>query len=102
LIPEAVGSEVMRTGVELLTARPTSDTRPYLLYLHVLDPHAPYDPPADLRQRFAPDVRAKAGSRRDLGQTYAAHGRRRARRIEEINHLYDAEVASVDRAFGEM
>ncbi len=102
LIPEAIGSDVVRKGLELLAARPATDARPYLLYLHLLDPHAPYAPPADLRQRFAPDVRAKAGSRRDLGQTYAAHGRRRVRRIDEIHHLYDGEVAAVDRAFGEL
>ncbi len=101
LLPEAQGAEVVRAGFALLDD-PRRASRPFLLYLHLLDPHAPYAPPADLRQRYAADVREKAGTRQDLGRVYASRGRRRERRMVELRQLYDAEVASVDRAFGEL
>jgi arylsulfatase A-like enzyme len=100
LTPDASAAEVARSGLDLLTSRAPGDRRPYLLYLHILDPHAPYAPPPDLRQRFAPTVRPLAGTLRDLARVYASRGRRRAERLAEIAALYDGEVAGVDRAFG--
>lgn len=73
---------------------------PFLIYIHTLDPHAPYDPPFEDRQRFAPGLRPEAGSIEDLKQVYAARGEEQARRIRELIPLYDAEVAANDRSFG--
>ena len=39
---------------------------PFFLYVHALDPHAPYTPPADYRKRYAPEVRQEAGYDFDL------------------------------------
>jgi hypothetical protein len=75
-------------------------TKPFFLYIHALDPHAPYTPPEDLRQRFAPHSRPQAGMTESLKRIYTARGRRRVERIAEVAPLYDAEIAANDRSFG--
>ncbi|MFL6201951.1 MAG: sulfatase [Thermoanaerobaculia bacterium] len=76
------------------------DAEPFFLYIHTLDPHAPYAPPPDLRQRFAPAARPQAGTVESLRRIYAVRGPRRAARIAEVAPLYDAEIAANDRSFG--
>jgi arylsulfatase A-like enzyme len=73
---------------------------PFFLYVHTIDPHAPYTPPADLRKRFAPSLRLEAGYEYDLKRIETAEGQERAELIAELRPLYDAEVASNDRSFG--
>lgn len=73
---------------------------PFFLYIHALDPHAPYTPPPDLRRRFAPAARPQAGTTESLKRIYAVRGKRRAERIAEVAPLYDAEIAANDRSFG--
>lgn len=73
---------------------------PLFLYVHALDPHAPYTPPPDLRRRFAPEARPQAGSLASLRRIYAVRGPRRLERIAEVSPLYDAEIAANDRSFG--
>lgn len=100
LEPEAPAHQVVADGIAWLDRR--SVGQPFFLYLHVLDPHAPYAPPADLRTRYAADVRDRAGTLRDLSRVYASHGKRRQARMAELRELYDGEVAAADRAFGEL
>jgi arylsulfatase A-like enzyme len=76
---------------------------PFLLYVHTVDPHLPYDPPAPFRERFAAGV-----ERRDLGSTETV-GTLLARNLvdegqwaADLLALYDAEVAANDHAFGEL
>lgn len=77
--------------------------RPFFLYVHALDPHAPYRPPADLWRRFAPGVKnPEAGTREYLGRVYGASGARRGRLLAALPPLYDAEVALADRGFGQL
>jgi arylsulfatase A-like enzyme len=74
---------------------------PFFLYLHTMEPHAPYSAPSSFRQRFAPGVRNPAWTRMEFledledGETHAT---------PEIRHglqdLYDAEIAANDDAFG--
>jgi arylsulfatase A-like enzyme len=73
---------------------------PFFAYVHALDPHAPYTPPADLRARFAPGVRPRAGTRAGVLRAYAARGAERDRLVADLARLYDAEVAANDRSFG--
>ncbi|MEO8503737.1 MAG: sulfatase [Acidobacteriota bacterium] len=100
LRPLAPGAQVVSESASWLDRRPPGV--PFLLYLHILDPHAPYAPPADLRRRYAADVRALAGTARDVSKVLASRGRRRAFHMEELRRLYEAEVAATDRAFGEL
>ncbi|HEX7181648.1 MAG TPA: sulfatase [Thermoanaerobaculia bacterium] len=90
--------EVTRRVVRWLDAN--GGRSPFFLYIHSIDPHAPYTPPADLRKRFAPSVRLEAGYEYDLKRVYEAKGKERAELIAELLPLYDAEVASNDRSFG--
>ena len=74
---------------------------PFFLYVHALDPHAPYTPPPEYREKFAPDVRPEAGYDFDMKRIYKARGKERRRLIAEIPPLYDAEVAFNDHSFGD-
>lgn len=76
---------------------------PTLLYLHILDPHAPYAPPPDQYKAFvterpeAPvqmeeDLRVRLSHLKDEG-----FGPGEAR-FENLVQRYDAEIAFVDRA----
>ncbi len=77
--------------------------RPFLLYLHTVDPHLPYDPPADERARFAPRATgADLGSTAMVGTLAARELEREDRFAEPLRDLYDAEVAANDRSFGRL
>ncbi len=98
-LPRQTGAEeVGRRALAWLDAQPPG--APVFVYLHALEPHAPYTPPADLRARFAPGVRPRAGTRAGVEAAYAARGAERARRVADLERLYDAEVAAADGAFG--
>jgi arylsulfatase A-like enzyme len=74
---------------------------PFFLYLHTVEPHAPYNPPAPFRQRFAPQVRNEALTHLRIlhelkeGRVVATPEMRR-----DLLDLYDAEIATNDAAFG--
>jgi len=79
---------------------------PFFLYVHTLDPHAPYEPPEPFRSRFAPGAPPDAGSRELLKRIYAATAPeqrdQRARMMATVRDLYDGEVAFTDHAFGDL
>ena len=78
-------------------------TRPFLLYIHTVDPHLPYDPPAPFRERFAPHVeRRDLGSTEVVGTLLARDLGDESRWAADLLDLYDAEVAANDHAFGEL
>lgn len=78
------------------------DPRPFFVYLHVVEPHGPYQPQEPFRSRFARDVSLELGSRRSLrGIEMAPAPPARAVR-ESLRALYDAEVATADAAFGQL
>lgn len=95
----AGSEEVTARALELLRSGRLPE--PFFLYLHTLDPHAPYAAPAPFRERFAPGVDPeRRGSVEVLKQF-----RRKERvplpgDVEEIRDLYDAEVARNDASFG--
>jgi arylsulfatase A-like enzyme len=77
---------------------------PFLLYVHVSDPHAPYTPPDQLDERF-----------RDAGLTSALAGRSQPVRrlldkpelitpenLRYLQSLYDGEIAFTDQNFGKL
>jgi choline-sulfatase len=97
---EPASAGLTRRALAWLDARP--DRRPFFLYVHALDPHAPYRPPLPLRRRFAPAARPEAGTKEDLDRLYRARGPERAARIAEIAALYDAEIAANDDSFGRL
>lgn len=68
--------------------------RPYFAYVHVLDPHGPYDPAE--RPNLAPALaEAELPRDRSIDATWLERPTAAARRL-----LYDAEVATNDKAVG--
>ncbi len=78
--------------------------RPFFLYLHVTDPHAPYLPPPGFAERF-----------RDPALVWTLEGRKRPERamadhaelmtqenLHYLESLYDGEIAFVDENFGKL
>ncbi len=77
--------------------------KPFFLYVHTTDPHAPYFPPRAYRERFAPEVDP------ELGLLPSIHDLVRVRRgdappgvREALLDLYDGEIAFNDHHFGRL
>jgi choline-sulfatase len=52
-VPERPGDETVARALSWLSERKTSKDRPpFFLWVHLYDPHTPYEPPADLAARF--------------------------------------------------
>lgn len=74
---------------------------PFFLFLHTVDPHAPYEPEARFRARFAPELDdPRLGQRRSLSRLERADAPPDARTMAQLLALYDAEIAANDEAFG--
>jgi arylsulfatase A-like enzyme len=79
------------------------DARPFFLYLHATDPHSPYVPPRETRERFAAHVTDSSIGQRDfVKQLGELPGEPGSELISNLAALYDAEVAAVDAAFAEL
>ncbi len=90
---------------------------PTFVWVHYIDPHGPYTPPADLADLFADDALARAETRRlpldyaaipGFPLEYALGAIPRYQRIDGEDRVadyvlrYDREIRHVDRAFGEI
>ncbi len=74
--------------------------RPWFLFLNYLDPHSPYSPPAAERRAFAADVDPMLGD--DTRLYNSGHQRITPAIRAGLSALYDGEVASLDRALGQL
>jgi arylsulfatase A-like enzyme len=87
--------------LSFLDALPERPEQPLFLFLHVLDPHAPYNPDGPLRDAFhepySGPFTGHLGNlkRRDGGGTGAAYAL-----IELVRAWYDSEVLEADAALG--
>jgi arylsulfatase A-like enzyme len=78
-----------------------SEEQPFFLYVHTIDPHAPYDPPEPFRSRFAPSVRNREiGSVEAIQQLHRREERIPDGHVQALLDLYDAEIAANDASFG--
>ncbi|HEV2853690.1 MAG TPA: sulfatase [Thermoanaerobaculia bacterium] len=76
---------------------------PFFLYLHTVEPHAPYAPPEPFRQRFAPGAKDEALTRmRFLHQIEEGKVPATPELRRNLLDLYDAEIAANDAAFGNL
>lgn len=77
------------------------ETAPFFMWVHTVDPHAPYMPPDDLRAVFAPDVVDENAGHVDRVEGLTRDPRRvTPQLIADLRALYDAEIAANDRTFG--
>lgn len=92
------GGDLRRQSIEWLDqARRSAPGRPALLYLHFMEPHAPYDPPEPFREQFGRNedaaVDAATANEHLVGLRWYKLTRAD---VEMLASLYDAEVASAD------
>ncbi|MDA1260037.1 MAG: sulfatase [Planctomycetota bacterium] len=79
----------------------------FFLYLHLIDPHAPYDPPAPHRARFAADVPLSHPKDPDNTLTRIFGGRAPpAQELQDFarvtRQLYDGETSYADEQIGRL
>jgi arylsulfatase A-like enzyme len=89
--------QVHQTAVEWLDSR--DPERPFFLYLHTLDPHKPYLPSEEHRQRFAADAD-------EIWRQIVANPMKQVwegtdSQVAQLYALYDAEIAENDASFGD-
>jgi arylsulfatase A-like enzyme len=77
----------------------TRRTRPALLYLHFMEPHAPYDPPQHLRRRIAGPPPAGVSDEEANAKVVdvTRWDTLSDAEVTRLARLYDAEVAWLDR-----
>ena len=72
--------------------------RPFFAWVHLFDPHLPYNPPTDLAERFAGGYDVPADGRwYRLGTRAKEPIATSPEALGYLDRLYDAEIASVDR-----
>ncbi len=95
----APAQEVNQVVERFLSQR--QDDRPLFLWVHILDPHSPYDPPADFRRRRLPEVPEElAASSLDVVNDIRS-GRLPAedQLMDQLLALYHTEIAYSDASF---
>ncbi|MEM7307817.1 MAG: sulfatase [Planctomycetota bacterium] len=92
-------SLVHERALAFLRAGPAAT--PVFLYVHPCDPHGPYAPPDDERERFAAGVAApEVGSFENLRALNRGEVEVTASLTDDLRALYAAEVAYTDAQFG--
>ncbi|HVS16436.1 MAG TPA: sulfatase [Thermoanaerobaculia bacterium] len=92
-------TEIAGAWLEERVAR--GETRPFFLYLHTTDPHAPYAPSPAMRERFVDrPVGPRFGTLGHLRALAAAEGPADPLEVAGLLALYDAEIAFNDHWFG--
>jgi arylsulfatase len=97
-------SKVSERALEFVRREPG---KPFMLYLHYLDPHGPYEPPPEMVQRFAKEpfanpvglyLEARPRIERLLKEGFGPG----EPRFEDLVLRYDAEIADTDRALAQL
>ncbi len=76
--------------------------RPFFLYAHATDPHAPYTPPEPFLERFAPNAEPSVGSLESVREIHLGRRQVSDRTRGDLIDLYDAEIAFNDDQFGRL
>lgn len=94
---DAPADRIINEAVQRLRTTPS----PRLVFVHLYDPHFPYDPPADLRGRFGrkDDGLDEWATRSFFDFAEAARGFDEER-VADVIGRYDEEILAADRAVG--
>ena len=92
--PTKARASVVRDAVFNWVDR-TSSSAPRLLYVQIMEPHAPYQPPADLRARLLPAISAEEAARVD-DKALLMTEPLTPTELTILTGMYDAEVAAAD------
>ncbi|HSL18691.1 MAG TPA: sulfatase [Methylomirabilota bacterium] len=96
-------SEVLHERVTAWLDGLPDDGRPFFLYVHTIDPHAPYAPPPPYLERFAGEVADPS-----VGEVETVRGLVLGTvdpspdLTRDLRALYDGEVAANDASFGRL
>jgi arylsulfatase A-like enzyme len=96
-------SEVLHERVTAWLDGLPDDDRPFFLYVHTIDPHAPYAPPPPYLERFAGEVVDPS-----VGEVETVRGLvlgtvdPSPALTRDLRALYDGEVAANDASFGRL
>lgn len=103
------GAEAVNSVVAALVPKIPAD-RPFFLWVHYLDPHFPYQPPAPFKDRFVGDTHFNPDTKIEIvdkpRQDMLAIGRKQV--LEERDELafyvarYDEEIAYTDAQIAEL
>jgi arylsulfatase A-like enzyme len=105
-LPEDEGSPTLHVPSGEVTARAVAwldaadPVRPFFLYLHASDPHAPYAPPDDLARAWAPPGACGHPLRAALAAAKRTPHRVEPGTLRALIDCYDAEIAANDRSLG--
>lgn len=106
--PGARSDDTINLTLDWLRNRPAGD---FFVFLHIMDPHAPYAPPEDLRRKFQSpqddeDTHPVTGERlepvRDDAALRARIDALTPREINGMRNLYDGDLALADRKVGRL
>ena len=101
-VREGKADRVNRLVEGWLDSRPQE--RPFFLWVHTVDPHEPYRPPAATRELFMEEGQKQFDLDKHPGfkLTREMSDQERQSVVQYLLALYDAEIAFNDRAFGEL
>jgi len=97
LVPEA--EEITARAEAWLDARAP---QPFFLYLHYMDVHAPYDPPAPYRGHFCRDHRFELPDHSLESRFRAGRFKGDAAVLDHVIELYDEDIMAMDAAVGRL
>jgi len=96
-------SHKINTRVEKWLGAYTGD-RPFFLYVHTVDPHVPYGPPAGFKEQFAKQSNDDLTLKRPPGPEIwkDLESEQQERILGHLVDLYDGEIAYNDSTFGSL
>jgi arylsulfatase A-like enzyme len=78
----------------------TNTNRPFFLYVHTIDPHAPYDPPKETAGVFSGDYQGPITADATVARSLTNAAPLPAPDLQHVVDLYDEEILFNDRALG--
>ena len=78
------------------------ENKPFFMYVHASDPHAPYYPRDPYRSRFAADIPPEIGLHDRVTALTQARAEVTEHTPDDLLSLYDAEIAFNDASFGSL
>jgi arylsulfatase A-like enzyme len=95
------GESVVRAATEWLRRRDQRpECRPFFLWVHLFDPHEPYDAPAPFGTLYDPGYRGPMDGTGDVFQAARSSHALADADVEHMRARYDGEVTYADRCLG--
>ena len=103
--PSPYDSGARRTNERLLDWMETDDKQPFFAFVNYVEPHLPYEPPPEYREKFLPngmDPERLDSVNQDPWAYLAGEVEMTERDFEALEALYDAELRYLDNQLSEL